>query len=607
VARRVVLVLLVASAGSALWASPAAAGFVDFDTGRFAATINNFTPYTMKLVSSGAPSVSPGSQNNKCGNICWDQAPAATIQAGERMVYQIDPYYFATAGFTTNSANFDAWMTYRVDLLRGPPEYVTVAILGQTTVDNNNNVISPAGLGVFITSAPPQAGYDPDTNVTPAVPQIQNPQLGDAPNRPYIYDQTFFTPGQFTYDAGGSVGSPFDDLLNGICGQVGTDTQLPDTTCSFKQESPIEWKLEDPPTRVATAINCTVNPGSQAPGARAAQDEPPPATDPNWNEVDYEATQSASLTVGGSVTVGTELNLFNTISGKISVKVEGEHEWTDLHSFKRGVKAYIPSNNVAFVWMAREIGAVTGTLTVSTTWTNPGPDPEAPVTLTWTILNFAQVRSGVTRNDLTPAFNAVTETRPLTEAEFDEHCKQSSLTKGLAPPPGAKRPARLVPGRGVEARLVPGRGVATVSLGETQARVLRHRGQPSLKRFRLHPCQGLERGCYAVRHLGSTWFYRHLRVVFGPDRRVSGLIHTGSQLTSKGVGVGSGMSAVRAAHPGVSCTVAASKRKRNCTLRRDVAGGAVKTVFRFTRTRTLRYKCDRVAIYFLPGPRSPGV
>lgn len=605
VARRLVLVLLATSAGSALWASPAAAGFVDSGSGLLAAAVYNFTPYTMTLVSSGAPSLSPGSDNNKCNpttNICWKTPPAATIQPGDSSVYELNTWYYALQGFPAGvcdsySANFDAWMTYRIDVLGGPAEYVTVAIYGQQQHLCHED--DYAGFAVFNTTAPPQAGYDPSSNPTPAVPQTQNSQLGDAPNRPYLFDQTFMASGNFTVDAQGRVGTPFDDLLNGLCGTLGEDTRLPTTSCSFTQESPLEWKLEDPPTRVGTAVNCTVNPGGRAPAARAAQDEPPPANDPNWYEVQYEASQSASLTVGGSVTLGTETNLFDTISGKISVKVEAEYEWKDVNSFMRGVKAFIPSNNVALVWMAREIGAVTGTLVVSTTWTNQDDptNPEPPVTAKWTILNFAQVRSGVTKDDLTPAFNAVTETRPMTEAEFDEHCKQRSLTKGLAPAPGAKRPARLVPGR----------GVAGVALGETQARVLRHLGQPSLKSFRLHPCQGLERGCYAVRHLGSTWFYRHLRVVFGPDRRVSGLIHTGSRLTSKGVGVGSGMSAVRAAHPGVSCTVAASKRKRECTLKRDVAGGAVKTVFRFTRTRTLRYRCDRVAIYYLPGDRSGGV
>ena len=50
VARRVVLSLLVAGAGSALFASPAAAGGVDCDTGILTAAVYNVTPYTWTLV-----------------------------------------------------------------------------------------------------------------------------------------------------------------------------------------------------------------------------------------------------------------------------------------------------------------------------------------------------------------------------------------------------------------------------------------------------------------------------------------------------------------------------------------------------------------------------
>ena len=50
VARRVVLLLLVAGAGSALWASPAAAGGFDPNSGLLTAAVYNVTPYTWTLV-----------------------------------------------------------------------------------------------------------------------------------------------------------------------------------------------------------------------------------------------------------------------------------------------------------------------------------------------------------------------------------------------------------------------------------------------------------------------------------------------------------------------------------------------------------------------------
>ena len=191
VARRVVVVLLAASAGSAMWASPAAAGGVDPKTGVMAAGVYNFTPYTMKLVSSGTPTFA--SSNTKCNttaNTCWKTPPAATIQPGAEMVYELNTWYYAEQGFPPGvcdsySANFNAWMTYRVDVVNGPAEYFTVAISGyQQHYCPNTTPEKNLDLAVFITSAPPQAGYDPDSNPTPAVPQAQNPQLGDAPNRP---------------------------------------------------------------------------------------------------------------------------------------------------------------------------------------------------------------------------------------------------------------------------------------------------------------------------------------------------------------------------------------------------------------------------------------
>jgi hypothetical protein len=192
-------------------------------------------------------------------NICWNTPPAPTIKPGAAMIYRLNSWYYALQGFPAGvcnsySANFDAWMTYRIDVLNGPAEYVTVAIFGQQQhLCHQDDYLQ---IAVFNTTAPPQAGYDPNSNPTPAVPQTQNGQLGYVSNQPTIFDQAILVHGDFTFDAQGRVGAPFDDLLNGICGKAGQDTQLPYTSCTFTQESPLEWRLEDPPTREGTAIKC---------------------------------------------------------------------------------------------------------------------------------------------------------------------------------------------------------------------------------------------------------------------------------------------------------------------------------------------------------------
>ena len=109
---------LCAGAGLALLASPAHAGQVDYNNGGLlSAAVYNLTPYTWTLVAqSGA----------------WSTAPPATIAPGGGGGYALSPYQTRTPGacFGHDAYDFDAYMTYKVDVLGGPPEYANVVIWG---------------------------------------------------------------------------------------------------------------------------------------------------------------------------------------------------------------------------------------------------------------------------------------------------------------------------------------------------------------------------------------------------------------------------------------------------------------------------------------------
>jgi hypothetical protein len=588
--RRVAMIGAVAAVGagaaSMLCASSALAGSVDpGNGGLLSAAIYNVTPYTWTLVAAQSPPVGgPGIDSSNCRPGCWDTLPQSTIAPGQDSIYRLRPWEDVTGGTCggDDKYGFDAYMTYRVDVAGGPPEYANLVIWGEWThnlcLGGNND----PGFAVYFTSAPPPSTYDPWDSGGAAPPaQLSSSQLTFQHNQPYLYDQTLGLAGNYTIDASTDLGAGFVDLLNTLCSGAAN------TSCSFTQVGPLTWGV-GPAVNVQQAESCVVGANGQrgAPKPGAVGQEPPPTTDPDWIELSYEEARTASLSVGAGVTASAELNLFDSISSKISVSLEAETEWQEVQTFERSSKVFIPANNIARVWVAPVIGKVTGTLVLSFG------------SSTFTVLNFTEVRSGVSKGPLTPAFNVITKTRPMTDGEFQSECLGNSSGGLLGAPRKPGWPKGKAP-----VRLTPGRGVAGVRLGETQAQVIRHLGQPRVKRFAVDPCRSLGRGCDAVAGTGGTWSYPQLSVVYGRDVRVSGLIYRGTRLSARGVGVGSGLTALRVAYPRITCTRQA--KQRLCTLQGAYAGRSVKTVFRLSPTRAGRYKCDRVQIYvFVPSAKS---
>ncbi len=547
VARRVVLWVLVAGAGSALFASPAAAGGVAWDTGVLTAAVYNVTPYTWTLVQARSFTSTGGDAG------ALQTTPAATIAPGGGSLFGMNSnaYLVCIAGPAGLWwYGYDSYFTYQVDVLGGPPEYVTVGICQAESNGCYPYSARHARADVYITSAPPPAGWDP-ASLTPPGPAPANQQLVYAHNVPYLFDQTIEVAGNYTVDASTDLGAPFVNVLNTLCSGAAN------TTCSFTQQGPLTWGTGVPGSPWI-GTHCGVGSGNLA--------------------VSYTPSVTTTLSVGGSLTLGAQVTLFDVESNEIDVSVEAQHDWTLTKSQTRTASMDVTGGQIGHLWAIPTVGKVVGTLVVS--------DGSA----TFTANNFTTVRSGVTRDNLTPAYDAVTKVRPMTAAELQIHCPSAGSTLR-----GASRGKPPV-------KLVPGHGVAGVSLGQTQQQVERGVGQAKRQQFLDQPCQGLEPGCDAVRGTGGRWPYRKLTVVFGHDRRVSGLIYRGAQRSRRGAGVGASEFVVRGSHPQVTCSRPARGRK-DCTLIGTNGGHTVKTVFGFRRMSGGRYKCDRVRIYVLDGAR----
>jgi hypothetical protein len=364
--------------------------------------IVNLTPYTWTLAETG---------RNGSNVQNWDLATIpATVKPGENFVYRLHPY--ANYGTTRK---YDGFFTYRVDTLNHS-EYLTVDLEGAHCTGlcfpRDGPALVPT---VFNLTASPRHNNVFDYDFSPRTP---NPEIGSTssgsdyvfpPNEHSDFDFTFQTRGTYTLDAA-KAPAQLSALINAMCaGGAGTK-------CSFTPIGAIHWGIGDLDKQTSVK-SCGAEP--PAPSAPPRQLRNPPAESPDWHEVTVEAKRKRSVSIGGSLTGSAEVHLFGVIDSEVSAKVGIEHEWSDTKTFEKTTRIFVPQDWIAAVWVAPVVGKVSGTLIVSTS------------VATYTITNFEEVASGVSKDLLTPAFNIITSSRQMTVQEYHSLCGATTQ----APPP----------------------------------------------------------------------------------------------------------------------------------------------------------------------------
>ena len=274
-----------AGAGWALFASPAAAGGVD-DRGRLMRRIYNYTPYTWTLVDYRSPAPCP--YNDPTGqNRCWAGPPTETVSPGETPIYQLDPNDNEGSIFG-QKFGYDASFTYRVDVLEGGAGVHDRRDLPVPVQRHYGSSIARVLAGTRL----PRRRPGGTRRARAAGPQTANPQLTYQPG-PQLFDVTVTAVGNFSVDASTDLGRPFVDLLNSAC--AGADN----TSCSFTPDGSDHVRPRRRWRNRHQTQNCdlTAAAGGEPDGWRWAAQQ-----DPNYMIVEYEAAQSASLSVGGGVT-----------------------------------------------------------------------------------------------------------------------------------------------------------------------------------------------------------------------------------------------------------------------------------------------------------------
>ena len=133
--------------------------------------------------------------------------------------------------------------------------------------------------------------------------------------------------------------------------------------------------------------------------------------------------------------------------------------------------------------------------------------------------------------------------------------------------------ASLATASGAWASIVVGQGIAGLKLGDTEAQVAGALGAPTLQQT--PNSQGEVEWNYAKLPLAGA-------VGFANGELVGMWTSSKAQKTSKGVGVGSSLSKVKQAYPGIKCSTGPFGPKSVvCTLRSTYKGRRVETVFPF--------------------------
>jgi hypothetical protein len=325
------------------------------------------------------------------------------LEPGQSFVYDLRP--FDSYGTTRR---YSGSFTYRADTLNGP-EYLSITLRGShcygICFPNDGPALSTA---VFNGKSLPDFFPDMET----LGPATTNPEIGWTasgnwnvwPGIDIPFDFTFQTKGNYTVDAS-KVPRQLPELLNAMCaGASGTK-------CSFTQTGEVHWG-DGKADMQALVKSC----GPAPPEGIQRVPQKPAADSPDWHEVTVAAERTRSVTVGGSLAASTEVNLFGVIDTEVSVRIGAEHEWGDTTAFEKTTKVFVPRDWLAGVWVAPVVGKVTGTLVVSTALAK------------YTITNFEETASGVSKDLRTPAFNIFTNSREMTLAEYHRLCPSSART-----------------------------------------------------------------------------------------------------------------------------------------------------------------------------------
>jgi hypothetical protein len=353
--------------------------------------IANLTPYTWTLAETG---------RNGSNVENWDKASIpATVKPGESFVYRLHPY-----GKYATTRQYSGFFTYRADTLNHA-EYLTLDLEGTHCT---GICFARDGPGLvpkaFNATAAPRHNNVFQYDFGPSTP---NPEIGWTssgsanvfPNLDSDFDFTFQTRGTYTLDAA-KAPPQLSALINAMCaGGAGTK-------CSFTPIGSIHWGIGDLDKQTSVK-SCGAEPPEPSGSRQLGR---PPAEDPDWHEVSVEAKRKRSVSIGGSLTGSAEVHLFGVIDSEVSAKIGIEHEWSDTKTFEKTTRIFVPQDWIAGVWVAPVVGKISGTLVVSTSLA------------TYTITNFEEVATGVSRDLLTPAFNIITSSRQMTVQEYHSLC-----------------------------------------------------------------------------------------------------------------------------------------------------------------------------------------